>query len=178
MIGENRNISHFVTDTVDVPDLNKFLSIYKSNLDDDFVLDYYIHLYTDYIRFKYFITDYIKYTSIYDINNNKTKLANNEIAKYIYNDYTKLNTKIINKYNLELNIFYEEHALFKNIIKEIPMDKINIIIEKAGLIIKNSKETKPYLFDIKNVTRFIDFCVKALLDDLSNLDVYKFWQQA
>ena len=101
-------------------------------------------------------------------------MANNEIAKYIYNDYTKLNTKIINKYNLELNIFYEEHALFKNIIKEIPMNKINIIIEKAGLIIKNSKETKPYLFDIKNVTRFIDFCVKALLDDLSNLGVYKF----
>ena len=54
------------------------------------------------------------------------------------------------------------------------MNKINIIIEKAGLIIKNSKETKPYLFDIKNVTRFIDFCVKALLDDLSNLGVYKF----
>jgi len=76
MIGENRNISHFVTDTVDVPDLNKFLSIYKSNLDDDFVLDYYIHLYTDYIRFKYFITDYIKETGIYDINNNKIKLAN------------------------------------------------------------------------------------------------------
>lgn len=44
-IGEDKKISHFLTDNANIPDLNKFLCQYKNNLDDDFVLGYYIHLY-------------------------------------------------------------------------------------------------------------------------------------
>ena len=175
-IDKSKLKSHFQNNDNDIPDLNKFLASYKSDLEDDFVLGYYIHLYTDYIWFKYFITDYIKNTCVYDINNNKLHLSDEERIDYIYNDYTNLNIKVIDRYNLELNIFYEEHPNFKNIIKEIPMDKINIIIEKTGLIIENSKETKSILFDLTSITRFIDFCVKVIIDDLKNLGIYKVLQ--
>ena len=55
LIGENKVRSHFEDRDDDIPNLNKFLSKYKVKLDDDFVLGYYIHLYTDYLWFKYFI---------------------------------------------------------------------------------------------------------------------------
>ena len=67
LIGETKLRSHFLDNEDDnIPDLYRFLSIYKNNLDDDFVLGYYIHLYIDYLWFKYFIPE------IYD-NNLKIK---------------------------------------------------------------------------------------------------------
>ena len=45
-----------------------------------------------------------------------------------YNDYTNLNIKLIDKYNLDLKIFYNELPQLHNIIEEIPMDKINVIV--------------------------------------------------
>ena len=53
------------------------------------------------------------------------------------------------------------------------MDKIEIIIEKAGLIIKNAKESKAFFFDIISVEKFISFTVQVLLNDLKNLGIYK-----
>lgn len=46
---------------------------------------------------------------------------------YLY-DYTNLNIKLIDKYNLDLKIFYNELPQLHNIIEEIPMDKINVIV--------------------------------------------------
>ena len=172
-INNTKRLSHFITDNTEIPDLNKFLSIYKPYLNDDFVLGYYIHLYTDYIWEKYFITDYIKDNGIYDINNNLIHLTSNEIIKYIYNDYTNLNMQVINNYKLDINVLKSNHPTFNNIIKEIPMNKLNIIINKTIEIINNSKENKAYLFDITNISKFINFCINALLDDLKNLGIYK-----
>ena len=171
-IGESKKSSHFLTDDTDIPDLNKFLCKYKRDLDDDFVLGYYIHLYTDYIWFKYFIADFIKEDYIFDINGNKLKLDEKEKLNYIYNDYTNLNIQIIDKYNLDLSIFYEIHDQFKNIIKEIPMDKIQIIIDKAGIIIENSKQSKPYIFNINHIDKFINLSTNIILDELTNLRIY------
>lgn len=131
-----------------------------------------MHLYTDYIWFKYFITDFIKEDYIFDINGNKLKLDKKEKSNYIYNDYTNLNIQIIDKYNLDLSIFYEIHDQFKNIIKEIPMDKIQIIIDKAGIIIENSKQSKPYIFNINHIEKFINLSTNIILDELTNLRIY------
>jgi hypothetical protein len=35
------------------------------------------------------------------------------------------------------------------------MDKINLIVEKMGIIIENSKKEKNYVFDINSVVDFI-----------------------
>lgn len=171
-IGESKKNSHFLTDDTDIPNLNKFICKYKGNLDDDFVLGYYIHLYTDYIWFKYFITDFVKEDYIFNIDGNKLKLGDNEKLNYIYNDYTNLNIQIIDKYNLDLSIFYENHDQFKNIIKEIPMNKIQIIIDKAGMIIKNSKQSKPYIFNINHIDKFIKTSTNIILDELTNIGIY------
>ena len=118
-------------------------------------MGYYIHLYTDFLWFKYFIPNFIKKDFIYTLDGNKVFIKEEEKHKYIYNDYTNLNTLLLDEYDLNLSIFYEEIPELNYIIEEIPMDKMQVIIDKIGLIIKNSKETKPYIFDLKEINKFI-----------------------
>ena len=168
-INETKTKSHFLDKNDDIPNIENFLDKYKSKLNDDFVMGYFIHLYTDYLWFKYFIPNFIKGNYIYTIDGNKVKLNDDQKLKYIYNDYTNLNIKLIDEYNLDLSIFYEEIPKLENIIKEIPMDKINIIIDKAGLIIKNTKEKKSYVFDLDIINKFIEFCVSDILIQLEKV---------
>lgn len=56
-IGEDKTKSHFLKELdSNIPDIESFLNKYKNNLTDDFVMGYFIHLYTDYLWFKYFVT--------------------------------------------------------------------------------------------------------------------------
>ena len=161
--------SHFQDANDDMPNLEKFLNKYKNKLKDDFVLGYYIHLYTDYYWFKYFITEFEKKDHIYTLDGKALTLTKEEKTKYIYNDYTNLNIKLIDEYELDLKIFYEPAPEFNNIISEIPMNKLNLIIDKAGIIIENTKVSKSYFFDINEVKRFISFSVNGILDNLKEL---------
>ena len=173
-INQDRNISHFIKYEKDIPELNDFLALYRSNLDDDFVLGYFIHLYTDYLWFKYFLPNFINENEscIYDINTkNKIKVSKDEMLKLIYNDYTNINIDIIDRYNLDLSIFYEPLPNFKNIIKEIPMDRLKVIIDKASIIIENSKKHKSYIFDINEIERFISFSSNTILNDLKLMGI-------
>lgn len=170
-IGETKVRSHFLVENPDasIPNMKSFLDKYENNLNDDFVMGYYIHLYTDYLWFKYFITEFVKENYVYDLDGEKLVLTENEKTDYIYNDYTNINIKLIDMYNLDLSMFYEEIPKFKNIIKEIPMDKINIIIDKTGIIIENSKEGKNYVFDERIVSNFIKLSTDYLVDNLKNM---------
>ena len=96
-LGESKVKSHFLlNDKTDLPIVDKFLDKYKNNLNNPFIMGYYIHLFTDYLWFKYFIpeitnsSDYIKVLS-----GNKIKCTKEEIEKLIYNDYTNLNISLI-----------------------------------------------------------------------------------
>ena len=51
------------------------------------------------------------------------------------------------------------------------MDKLNLIIDKASVIIENTKQTKSYFFDIEEVKKFIDFSVNGILDNLKEIGV-------
>ena len=73
---------------------------------------------------------------------------------------------------MDLDIFYEELPIFEDIIKEIPMDKIKLIVDKAGIIIENSKEKKEYIFDMDKVYNFISLSVEYLLSDLKEKNIY------
>lgn len=169
-INENKLKSHFLDNEKDnIPNIEKFLSKYKNKLNDDFVMGYYIHLYTDFLWFKYFITNFIKKDFIYTLNGKKESLTEENKIKYIYNDYTNLNIKLIDEYDLDLSVFYENKPNFENIIKEIPMDKIQIIIDKAGLIIKNSKETKSYVFNLEEINKFIEFTVSDIIANIEKI---------
>lgn len=168
-INETKTKSHFLDKNDDIPNIEKFLDKYQNNLNNDFVMGYFIHLYTDYLWFKYFISNFIKENYVYTIDGEKVKLSEDEQIEYIYNDYTNLNIRLIDEYNLDLSMFYEDIPKLENIITEIPMDKINIIIDKAGLIIKNTKEKKSYIFDLDIINKFIDFSVSDILVQLEKV---------
>lgn len=173
-LGQDKTISHFQENN-NIPNLNKFLLKYYNNFDDDFVLGYYIHLYTDYLWFKYFVPDFLTNGIIYKLDGTKEEVEDEEyiIKNYFYNDYTNLNIKLIDEYNLDLKIFYEELPDFNNIIKEIPMDKLNIIIEKTGIIIENSKKEKTYIFDMELINKFINSSIEKITSELKELMIIK-----
>lgn len=168
-IGMNKMVSHFQDSDDDIPNISKFLEKYKSNLDDDFVLGYYIHLYTDYLWFKYFEPDFYENGIIYRLDGTIENVPQERKKDYFYNDYTNLNIKLIDEYKLDLSIFYEEIPKFNDIIEEIPMDKIQTIIDQAGIIIENSKESKSYVFDMNIVDKFIKTSVDYILSNLKDI---------
>lgn len=167
LVGISKLVTHFsAKENVNIPNLDKFLNEYKKDLDDDFVLGYYIHLYVDYLWFKYFMTEIYNDNMIKTLDGKSIKCSFSEIFRYIYNDYTNLNIKLIDEYNLDLKMFYNELPEFNNIIKEIPMDRIKLVVDEMGIIIKNSQAHKDMVFDLDNVKKFINMCVDIIYSDI------------
>ena len=167
-LGESKVKSHFLlNDKTDLPIFDKFLDKYKNNLNNPFIMGYYIHLFTDYLWFKYFIpeitnsSDYIKVLS-----GNKIKCTKEEIEKLIYNDYTNLNISLIEEYDLDLSLFYEDIEIPNIKFDEIPLDKLQVIVDQMGIIIENSKKEYTYSFNIDNVKQFIELCKKIISNDI------------
>lgn len=167
-LGESKVKSHFLlNDKTDLPIFDKFLDKYKNNLNNPFIMGYYIHLFTDYLWFKYFIpeitnsSDYIKVLS-----GNKIKCTKEEIEKLIYNDYTNLNISLIEEYDLDLSLFYEDIEIPNIKFDEIPLNKLQVIVDQMGIIIENSKKEYTYSFNIDNVKQFIELCKKIISNDI------------
>ena len=171
-IDESKIGSHFLdSDDDSIPNINKFLDKYKDKLNDDFVLGYFIHLYTDLLWFKYFIPEVYENDMIKKLDGTSVKCVGNMLSIYIYNDYSNLNFKLLDEYDMNLQIFYNEPPEFENIIQEIPMDKIKLIIDKMSIIIENSKVHKDFIFDIENIKKFISISVELILAELKELEI-------
>lgn len=168
LIGETKVKSHFLDASKNdsIPMMEVFTNKYRNYINNDFVLGYYIHLYTDYLWFKYFMTEIEEYGMIIKLNGEKVPLNDENFKKFVYNDYTNLNIQIIDKYNLDLKLFYESIPEVPNIIEEIPNDKLKILVDAMGIIIENSHKHKEYLFDMKNIETFIDTSVKFILSEI------------
>ena len=174
LVGEDKTRSHFLVNDSDcIPDLDKFLNKYNYFLNDDFVLGYYVHLYTDYLWFKVFLPNIYNEDKhlIKKLNGDVVKCNGNMLSMYIYNDYTNMNSVLIDKYNLDLKIFYMPLPEFRCLIDEIPMDKINLIVDKAGIIVENAKKYKEFTFNMENVKNFVSLCVDIISSNLIELDV-------
>lgn len=170
IVGETKLKSHFLDGTGNQePLLDKFVSKYLEHFDDDFVLGYYIHLYTDYLWFKYFMSEISTRSMIETLDGTKIYCSSDEFVKYIYNDYTNMNTLLLDKYDLDLKIFYNEVPSFRNIIEEIPMQKLQLLLDEAGLIIANSRVNKDYVFNVEQVEKFIKLSTELLLSNLKEL---------
>lgn len=171
LVGETKEISHFLDhkEEDDIPNIDHFLAKYRSELNNPFEMGYFIHLLTD----KYWFRDYIyKYIERYS-HNNKTKqdLTYTALKDIIYNDYTNINIDLIDKYELPLDIFSNKIELPQSKITEIPVSKLDILIEKMGLIIVNSREHKPFIFDMKDIEVFVENTVKYIIKDIQILDI-------
>ncbi len=169
-IGETKEISHFLdhSNEDDIPNIDRFLSKYRTELNNPFDMGYFIHLLTD----KYWFRDYVyQYIERYTKNSTKKKITYTAIRDLIYNDYTNINIDLIDKYELPLDLFFYDMEIPKSKIKEIPVEKLPILIEKMGLIIKDSQEEKTFLFDTTDIEVFIANTVKYIIKDIQMLDI-------
>lgn len=169
-IGETKEISHFLDHSSedDIPNIEKFLNKYKEELTNPFTMGYFIHLLSD----KYWFRDYVyNYIERYTKDKTKQKLTYTALKNVIYNDYTNLNIKLIDKYNLQLDLFYNEFEVPKSSITEISLDKLNILIDKMGIIIADSKEEKTFIFDTSDIEKFIEDSVKYIIKDIQILGI-------
>ena len=173
LIGETKLYTHFQTSEKSTPSFDKFINIYGKYLYDDFVLGYYIHLYVDYLWFKYFLPE------IYDENKELlTKLDGSIVPchgqmlnNYIYNDYTNLNKKIIESYKINLNFLYDPIPKIDNIIMEAHINKLNVLIDKSKEILENTKVNKELTFNMENIDNFISLSVRLISSNLMELGI-------
>jgi hypothetical protein len=171
-IDQSKDKSHFLTShKEDVPDIQSFLHKYKNSLNNPFNLGYFVHLYTDKIWFDEFMRIINYDNSIKLLDGSTPLLSKEEIRRLIYNDYTNLNISLIDEYELDLAIFYEELEEFNTEIDEIPIDKLSTLIDKMGLIIMNSKEEKSYVFDISRIIEFIEYSTEKILRKIKEFDI-------
>ena len=169
-IGETKEISHFLdhSNEDDIPNIDRFLLKYRSELNNPFEMGYFIHLLTD----KYWFRDYVyKFIERYTQDKLKKNVTYTALKDLIYNDYTNLNITLIDNHNLNLDLFYNEIEMPKSKIIEIPVDKLDILIEKMGLIIEDSKEEKTFIFDSADIEEFIKNTVKYIIRDIQMLDI-------
>ena len=147
-----------------------FLSKYKKHLNNSFELGYYIHLLTDKIWFEDFVSKIYYNTSIKMKDGSILNVESDFIMKIIYEDYTNLNVDLIDKYGLDLSIFYEENDLKKTFIKEYPIDRVNLLLTKMGVIIENSKQGKTYSLDLNAIEKFINNTSDIIVNKIINSD--------
>lgn len=154
-LGETKVKSHFFTDGENI-DIERFLNKYKDKIKNPFIMGYFIHLYTDLLWEKYFVSEIIEKNSIILLNGDKVENTEETYHKLIYNDYTNLNVILLDEYNLDLSLFYNEVTIPNITMDEIPIDKLSVIVDQTGIIIKNTKENKAYTFKLDNIKPFIN----------------------
>lgn len=174
IINEPKEKSHFLNNN-GIPNIEKFKEKYKENITNPFTLGYFIHLYTDKLFYKDYYPLFIEdkfFTSIIKCLDRTTiSVRPEEKRLMLYNDYTNLNKQLIEEYNLNLDIFYNEFIIPDTTITEIPIHKLNLLIENASIIIQNITPKKEYIIDITTIKSFIDDCVEETYTNLQLLNI-------
>ena len=169
-IGLNKMSSHFLIHTKeDVPNTEMFINKYPNFMNNEFELGYFIHLYTDKLWFDGFLNNFICNNSIKLLDGTIIETTKEEMQNMIYSDYTNMNIQLIDKYDMDLSLFYEEFQEPKTEINEIPTNNLDILINKMGILISNSQEEKAYTIDIYLVENFIDYACEEILKKLDSL---------
>ena len=166
-IGESKEKSHFLINTTDnIPNITLFIKRYPTFKYNSFNLGYYTHLMTDKLWIEKFIPTLIQDNTIKLLNGSILSTNPEEIENMLYSDYTNINRQIIDEYEMDLSIFYEEFIPPTTQLNEIPIDQLDILLNKMGIIIENSKEEKSYTLDFEAVKAFIDNSSKEIIEEL------------
>lgn len=156
-IGQSKQKSHFLYNSkANVPNIKMFTDKYKEFKNNSFELGYYIHLVTDKIWFDEFFETIVCGQSLRLLDGTIIQTTQQEIQNILYSDYSNLNIQIIDEYQMDLSLFYEDFKIPKTKITEIPIEKLNILIDKMGIIIENSKNDKNYVCEISEIKNFIE----------------------
>lgn len=167
-LGESKTRSHFFDDNENV-DMNRFLEKYKNKLKHPFMLGYYIHLYTDYLWEKYFVSDIVQNGAIKLLNGETVPQNEETYKKLIYSDYTNLNIILLDEYQLDLSLFYNEAIVPDIEMDEIPVDRLYKLLDYTGVIIANTKKEKAYTFSLENIKPFIEISSHLILAEILEL---------
>ena len=169
-IGRPKEESHFIKNSLSdsIPNIRLFELKYPNFKENSYDLGYYTHLFTDKEWFEGFMSSITYDNSIRLLDGTIIASNEEEIRQLIYSDYTNLNLSLIEAFDIDLSIFYEEFREPSTTIDEIPADKLDILINKMGIIIENSKEEKTYSLDI---TQIKDFIVKTADKIQKELDI-------
>ena len=163
-IGDSRDKSHFSLNTLNnLPDIDLFTKRYPLFKFNSFDLGYFTHLYADKVWSEDFLPHLTANNSIKLLDGTIIETTPDEMKNMIYSDFTNLNIKIIEEYDLDLSLFYEEFSLPNTKIQEVNINKLDLLINKMGILIENSKETKAYTFDIYSVEEFIEDTAKEIV---------------
>lgn len=166
-IGEPKEESHFLINTKDgIPNIKIFTKRYPLFKFNSFDLGYFTHLYTDKKWKEDFTKNIILNNSIKLLDGTIIETTKEEMKNMIYSDCTNLNIKLIETYDLDLSLFYEELTPPKTNIKEISINNLDILINKMGILIENSKEEKTYTLDIEPIKQFIDKTAKEIIKEI------------
>jgi len=155
-IGESKKKSHFITKVGNVPNVEAFLDKYKNEIKTVFDYGYLIHLYTDKEWYLHWVDIGSKIFGRKVLEVINDGYSNDVIQKIIYDNYTNMNIDLIDDYSLDLSLFYEDFKIPDSCIEEIPVERLNILIDQMGIIIANSKDKDNIVFDYPKIIEFID----------------------
>ena len=170
ILGLNKEDTHFLRNSRNnTPNIELFIMKYPDFKHNDFDLGYFIHLYTDKLWTEDFIENIKHDNSIKLLDGTVIETTKEEMQEMIYSDYTNLNIKLIEEFDLDLEIFYEDFIPPETTLSEIPVDKLDLLINKMGLLIENTKENKPYTFDTNSVSEFIKHATEKINERLKEV---------
>ncbi len=165
IVGQDRDISHFVEPGKKSPNIKRFIEKYHNDLHQDFEFGYLVHLYTDKFWIEKMIPTFTSENQIKTLDGTIITYKEDKILDLIYNDYTNINISTIEDHDLDLSLFYEEFSYPNTVITEIPKE-FRKLLDKMGIIIENSKEEKHYLFNQETINYFIEECSMYILKEL------------
>ena len=96
----------------------------------------------------------------------KVKYDREMFTKYLYNDYTNLNIRLLDEYDLDLSLFSNPVILPNVSMDEIPINRLQELLDASSVIIENSKVKKDYLFDIDRIKEFINYSVEVIFSEI------------
>lgn len=166
-VGQSREISHFLFNNQDdAPNINLFVKRYPLFKYNSFDLGYFTHLYTDKIWNESFLPTFTRENKIKLISGETVEATKEEVQNMIYSDYNSLNSEIIDEYQLDLSLFYEEYVPPKTNMKEIPIENLDILLNKIGIIIENANTDNIYAIDFGSIKEFINRCADEIIKEI------------
>ena len=166
-IGQSKEISHFLINSQEnIPNIPLFIKRYPNFLKNSFELGYFTHLYTDKCWNNDFLKSILSTHSIELLDGTSIQATKEEIKELIFSDYTNLNKKIIEEHNLDLSLFKEDFQVPNTTFEEVPINQLDILLNKIKIILENSKEEKNYTLDINIINNFITETSQKIIQEL------------
>ncbi|MFI3307857.1 MAG: hypothetical protein R3Y21_04745 [Mycoplasmatota bacterium] len=165
ILGQTKAKAHFYNE-IELVDLDMFKNKYPDFYNNDFDLGYYIHLYTDLLWNEIVFSKIIFKNEFLFLDGNLRKMEKQNFSSILYDDYTSLNSLLLDEYGLDLSLFYDDFFTPNTKIDEIPIKEMPLFLKEMGMYVKNSKLTEFKVLDLEMVKKFIKLSVSEIASKL------------